>query len=44
MAIETTKENINILNPLNSSLSIDFNSDDIISQYLSFNTSIYFDL
>ncbi len=41
MAIETTKENINILHPLNSSFNIDFNSNDIISQYLAMNSDPY---
>ena len=34
MAIETTKENINVLHPLNSSLNIDFNSKiSLVSTY-----------
>ena len=41
MAIETTKENDNILHPLESSLNIDFNNNDIISQYLAMNSDPY---
>lgn len=41
MAIETIKENINILYPFNASLNTDFNSNDIISQYLAMDSDPY---